>query len=145
MTPRLDLPPEPHLPGMTPRPPEGYFDPVMRGLSADMTPDQLAAHPAFDGGLQAMNRGYYWEAHELLEAVWMRLPPACAERYLVGGLIQIANAGLKLRMGRETAARRIMALADARLHEAFLHGQTSLMGLTAKEVSRHRMKALASR
>lgn len=143
MTPRLHLPPEPHLPGMTSRPPEDFFDAVVQGLSVDMTPDQLAAHPAFDCGLQAMDRGYYWEAHELLEAVWMHLPPASAERHLVGGLIQIANAGLKLRMGRATAARKIMALADARLHEAFLRGQTSLMGLSAEKVSCHRTKALA--
>lgn len=142
MAPRLHLPPEPHLPGRTPRPPEDFFDPVMQGLSAEMTPDQLAAHPAFHGGLEAMDRGYFWESHELLEAVWVRLPPASAERHLVGGLIQIANAGLKRRMGREQSARKILVRADTRLSEAFLQGQPSLMGLTPEAAARYRRTAV---
>ena len=40
----------------------------------------------------------------------MVLPPASAERHLLQGLIQLANGGLKARMGRENAARRIAAL-----------------------------------
>ena len=71
----------------------------------------------------------------------MVLPPASAERHLLQGLIQLANGGLKARMGRENAARRIAALADTALREAFLQGQEGLMGLGRAEVGQagHRL------
>ena len=58
------------------------------------------------------------------------------------GLIQLANGGLKARMGRENAARRIAALADTALREAFLQGQEGLMGLGRGEVEEMRNQAL---
>ena len=65
----------------------------------------------------------------------MCLPPASAERHLLQGLIQLANAGLKARMGRRAAALRILDLADAAFREAFLHAREDfLMGLSRSKV-----------
>ncbi|MCI4666195.1 MAG: DUF309 domain-containing protein [Neomegalonema sp.] len=114
----LALPDTPHLPGCTPRPPEETFAIYLDGLEDTLSPRDLTSTPAFKAGLEAFSRRYYWEAHELWEAVWIRLPPNSAERLLLRGLIQLANAGLKRRMGRTSAASRILALADEALTDA---------------------------
>lgn len=126
----IDLPPSPYLPGRTERPDEGYFDALKEGLETEESIEGLAASAAFQGGLAAFHREYFWEAHELWEAVWMRLPAASAERHLVQGLIQYANAGLKTRMGRQKAAGRIRELAERELEEAFMPGRDAVFGLT---------------
>ena len=141
--PALTLPPRPYLPGQTERPDEAIFEPLKEGLSPAMTPEEMAQSAAFLGGKEAFAQGYFWEAHELWEAVWMVLPPASAERHLLQGLIQLANGGLKARMGRENAARRIAALADTALREAFLQRQERLMGLGRAEVEEMRNHARA--
>jgi len=124
------LPPAPHYPGRNPRPDPALFAPALSGLEG-LTPTELAASPAFAGGLAAFRAGFYWEAHEFWEAVWSALPQASAERELLRGLIQLANAGLKRRMGREGAVARILPLAEAALREARRRGGESLMGLDA--------------
>lgn len=101
-----------------------------------MSVENLASSDAFRCGLESFGRRYYFEAHELLEAVWLRLPPASAERHLLRGLIQLSNAGLKARMGRANAARRILTLSRTALAEAFLHGHAALMGLSAADLRR---------
>ncbi|WP_223426789.1 DUF309 domain-containing protein [Tateyamaria pelophila] len=50
--------------------------------------------------------GYYWECHEVLEALWMTAPDGPLRRY-VQAVIQMANAQLKEKMGRPKAAVRL--------------------------------------
>lgn len=128
------LPPSPYLPGRAARPDAAAFDALKTGLHPGLSIAELAASDAFGAGRAAFARGYFWEAHELWEAVWICLPPASAERHLLRGLIQLANAGLKARMGRSGAAARISALADRALREAFLHRRDPVMGLPRGEV-----------
>ncbi|WP_370205610.1 DUF309 domain-containing protein [Pararhodobacter marinus] len=130
----IDFPGAPHLPGRNARPDEAVFAPLRAGLDSD-DPVRLAQSPAFDAGFEAFAARYYWEAHEFWEPVWMALPPASAERHLVRGLIQLANAALKARMGRARAAARILPLADAALAEAFGAGDTAPMGVTRSRIA----------
>lgn len=95
----------------------------------------LAGHGAFQTGCAAFVRGYYWEAHELLEAVWACAPPNSAERHLLQALIHLANAGLKARMGRPAAVARIRARAADSMAAAFLHRGDAVMGVTAASVA----------
>lgn len=139
----LVLPPAPHLPGRTPRPPEQLFEPLKVGLSSKLSPAVLASSAAFQGGIKAFRTGYYWEAHELWEAVWMCLPPASPERHLLQGLIQLANAGLKHRMGRLKAARRIIDLADIALAEAAQRSGLSGMKVTIGLLKSMRAQVIA--
>jgi uncharacterized protein len=129
-------PPEPHVPGLTPRPAEDHFDALKATIEGCDTLEALAASACFKAGFQAFERRYYWEAHELWEPVWMRLPEGSAERSLVQGLIQLANAALKRRMGRDKAAARILALADA----ALMQGE-SVMGLERARLRAMRVRA----
>lgn len=76
-----------------------------------------ADHPAVRYGLALHDAGFYWEAHEVLEAVWKASPLNSRERRLVRAVIQLANAGLKLRMGRPRAALRLLGEARDLLRE----------------------------
>jgi Domain of unknown function (DUF309). len=136
------LPPFPHLPGRNSRPDPAFFAPLLDGL-AGLGPAALTDSAAFRMGFAAYAAGYYWESHEVWEPVWAALPPASAERHLLRGLIQLANAGLKRRMGREAAALRILALADSALAEAFGGGRRLLMGMTPDDVAGLRRQAIA--
>ncbi|MFV0297065.1 MAG: DUF309 domain-containing protein, partial [Hyphomicrobiaceae bacterium] len=73
-------------------------------------------------GLALYRRGFYWEAHEVWEPVWRAAPPNSRERYLLAGLIQLANGCLKVRMARISAAGRLFAAARQLVSEAGLAG-----------------------
>lgn len=122
----------PYLPGLTPRPAEGAFDALKAGLDG-LDPAGLADSACFRAGFEAFGRRLYWEAHELWEPVWLRLPEG-GERALVQGLIQLANCGLKRRMGRDRAAARIILLAGAALMRAYADGGV-VMGVPRARVA----------
>jgi hypothetical protein len=67
--------------------------------------------PALLYGLSLYAGGFFWEAHEVWEAVWKAAPMNGPDRIALRALIQLANTGLKLRMGRNAAAARLLAEA----------------------------------
>ncbi|OPZ00496.1 hypothetical protein A5906_20170 [Bradyrhizobium sacchari] len=75
-----------------------------------------ARHPALRYGLALNDRGYFWEAQEVLEAVWAAAPQGGRERILLRACIHIANANLRLRMQRPHSAARLFgdALTELR-------------------------------
>jgi hypothetical protein len=75
-----------------------------------------ARHPALRYGLALNDRGYFWEAQEILEAVWAAAPQGGRERILLRACIQIANANLRLRMEKPHAAARLFGEALAELN-----------------------------
>jgi hypothetical protein len=70
-----------------------------------------ARHPALRYGIALNDRGYFWEAQEILEAVWAAAPQGGRERILLRACIQIANANLRLRMQKPHAATRLFGEA----------------------------------
>jgi hypothetical protein len=128
MSAAIPLPGHAYVPGQTPRHADGAFDALRGSVRKGMAPEALAGTEAFRAGLAFLDAGYFWEAHEVLEPVWMACPPASAERHLVQGLIQLANAGLKARMGRPGAVARLCALARGHVDEAALGGHVRVMG-----------------
>lgn len=125
-----------YVPGLTPRHPEGAFDDIREGLASSMTEEELAASSAFRHGLIYLEGGFHWEAHEVLEPVWMAARPNSAERYLLQGLIQIANARLKIAMGRPGAALKLCRIAAGLLAEAGQGGASVVMGVSLMELQR---------
>ncbi|MGP6088981.1 DUF309 domain-containing protein [Antarctobacter jejuensis] len=125
----MDLPDQPYLPGLTARPAEEDFD-GLKGVSAP-----LKDCPAWQAGRRFFDAGYYWEAHEVWEAVWMAAPANSAERHLVQGMIQLANAGLKRRMGRTRAAERLDDMAGVILSEAVARGGAAAMDLSESDLT----------
>jgi hypothetical protein len=76
-----------------------------------------AAHPALRYGLALNDAGFFWECHEILEAVWAAAPQGGRDRILLRACIQIANANLKLRLNRPGAVARLLGEALAELDE----------------------------
>ncbi len=75
-----------------------------------------ARHPALRYGIELNDAGYFWESHEVLQAVWAAAPQGGRERILLRACIQIASANLKLRMQKPHAAARLLGEALAELH-----------------------------
>src|SRR5579872_4830107 len=63
-------------------------------------------HPALRYGITLNDAGYFWEAQQVLEAVWAAAPQGGRERILLRACIQVANTNLKLRMQKPQAAAR---------------------------------------
>lgn len=120
------LPATAFVPGRDPRPEEGLFISVADRAPARTDPAAWRANEAWLYGFRLYGGGFFWEAHEVWEPVWMGAAPNSAERHLVQGLIQLANACLKLRMERKRAALRLVRDAGLRLAEA---GSAPLMGV----------------
>lgn len=123
------LPPFAHIPGANARHPEGAFAALRATARPGMTEADLAASPAFRAGLAYLHAGFFWESHEVLEPVWMALPPNSPARQMAQALIQLANARLKDRMGRPRAAARLRALAAGHLAEARAGRAGPILGL----------------
>lgn len=70
-----------------------------------------ARHPALRYGLALNDHGFFWESHQILEAVWAAAPQGGRERILLRACIQIASANLKLRMLKPHAAGRLFGEA----------------------------------
>src|SRR5271169_6997679 len=75
-----------------------------------------ARHPALRYGLALNDRGYFWEAQEILEAVWAAAPQGGRERILLRACILIATANLRLRMLKLHAAARLFGEAVQELN-----------------------------
>jgi DUF309 family protein family protein len=70
-----------------------------------------ARHPALRYGLSLNDQGYFWEAREILEAVWAAAPQGGRERILLRACILIANGNLRLRMEKPGSAGRLFGEA----------------------------------
>lgn len=108
----ISLPSHVHVPGSGSAP-----DLVPLEHAKDLTPAVTKAQDWQDNvpylyGHDLMRDGYYWEAHEVWEAVWLATPANSPERLLLQALIQKANAQLKSAMQHENAAARLQVQVE---------------------------------
>ncbi|MEZ5854425.1 MAG: DUF309 domain-containing protein [Hyphomicrobiaceae bacterium] len=87
-------------------------------------------------GVALYELGYFWEAHEVWEPQWMRCRPNSRERSALAGLIQLANACLKIRMGRLPASRRVLTSAQQHWAEARSGSDAPVLGIDASAMVR---------
>lgn len=92
------LPAEAYVPGRSPR----------GAVAAAIGP-----HPAVAGlaqthrwAIDLFNHGYYWEAHEAWESIWIALGRRGSQADFIKGLIKLTAAGVKLRQRRPRGAVR---------------------------------------
>lgn len=69
-------------------------------------------------GIDLFNSGYWWEAHEALESVWIAAGRETQTGQFVQGLIMVAAAQLKRIMGEERGARVLTENAVEKLSVA---------------------------
>jgi len=101
--------------------------------------DPAASEP-FRYGLDLFNYGYYWEAHEAWEPLWLaarREPAAQPLAMLVKALIKLAAAGVKLREGNAAGAQRHARRARELTEQAGAEAHSTL------RLSESRLTALA--
>jgi len=126
------VPTHAYVPGSNARHAEDWFDGVKQSVSPDMSIDALHLTAAWAAGLAYLKAGYFWECHEVLEAVWVQTHDGTAERDMVQALIQLANARLKLRMERPNAAWRLCNMVQA--HLARCPADRAILGLDVRDV-----------
>lgn len=125
------LPDHRYVPGRTARHPEGAFDWIRDQAPAETLGAGARANAPWRYGLRLLNAGFYWEAHEVLEPVWMNAAPNSVERAATQAVIQLANAALKRDMGKPRAALRLCAIAEDHGRDA---GAGPVMGLSPTDV-----------
>ena len=106
-----------HVPGETREADRARLAPVKARVQRRFERFVPADHPALRHGLALNDAGFFWECHEILEAMWMAAPQGGRDRILLRACIQIANANLKSKMQRAAAAARLDAEAVALLDE----------------------------
>lgn len=77
---------------------------------------------AFRYGLDLFGAGYYWEAHEWWEALWMVCPKESAQRCVLQGHIQTAAAMLKVGRGQWSAFASLRKRASKKFTKARARG-----------------------
>lgn len=114
----IPLPEEAHVPGRNARPDPVFLEEICDKANAVTTEAAGGNNLPWVYGIRLFNEGFYWEAHEVWEAVWMNAPPNSREKHFVQGLIHFANGLLKIRMERPAAARRLFELAGESIASA---------------------------
>ena len=70
------------------------MDAFVAGLGHDPA---LTLHPCYQGYFTCFNEGRYYEAHDVLEHLWLHDGPAAPDYAFYKGLIQLAGAFVHLR------------------------------------------------
>lgn len=126
---RRPFPPYRYLPfqGAASRPhprndPQGHSYDADEEYLPHFTPDDWPSCEPFLYGIDLFNHGYWWEAHEAWETVWLAAggrETRCGR--FVQGLIQLAAAQLKREIGSPGGAQSLTAAACNKLSEAQDH------------------------
>ena len=135
-----------YLPGRFPHPlrhPAGHsfgveFEPIVDPAVLDCD--------AFRWGADLFNHGYYWEAHEVWEALWRASTRHFAQWHLMKGLILLCAAGVKVREGKQIAkerhATRAVKLFSSIVESAADEFEAAL-GMTVATLAGHAMSVAA--
>ncbi|MFM9847582.1 MAG: DUF309 domain-containing protein [Hyphomicrobiaceae bacterium] len=123
------LPAQRHIPGSATVPDRAPLDAAKALTPQRVTADTWHDAPAYAYGLHLHAHGYFWEAHEVWEPVWLATVPNSRERQLLAALIQLANACLKLEMGQPKAALRLLQASQDHLAECRSPPGGTLLGL----------------
>lgn len=124
-----------YIPGRTPHPTrdlDGHSHGQQPEVPVAPDPTNWRACPDYLYGIDLFNHGYYWEAHEAWEGLWV----ACGRRgptaTFLQALINLAAAGFKARWGsargmRANAKTALRLFRDAA--KPLDSGETRIMGL----------------
>lgn len=126
------LPPHAYVPGLTLRHRDDLFDPIKASVTGDVPVALLHTTAAWRAGRAYFDAGYFWECHEVLEAVWLQTSQGSPEREITQAMIQLANARLKIKMNRPRAATRLCAMVEDHLLRCA--PRKTILGLRVQDV-----------
>lgn len=127
------LPPHAYVPGLRPRPSHLQGD-AREPPSAPLDPEAWRDSPAYVRGIELFEHGYYWEAHEAWEGLWIAAGRKGPVAELLRGLILLAAAGVKIRQGRGTGAATLGARARGCFERVRQQHGTQLAGVVLEEL-----------
>lgn len=119
LCPQLPLPPYRYLPGKNLHPGEGHLP--------------AWGNHAYAYGVDLYHAGFFFEAHEAWESVWLSLPKNDLQRTFLLGLIQNTAAQLKLATGQWAPARTLSRRALHYLELVRCH-ESPYMGLDLNQL-----------
>lgn len=128
--PHRAMPPYSYVPGMHPHPireEDGHSFGVDVSVS-DFDLNRWQECEEYLFGVDLFNAGFYWEAHEAWEAVWICVGRSGLTADFLKGLIKLAAAGVKAREGNANGVERHAARA-AQLFGDSCAAEESLLGL----------------
>jgi len=141
LAPGTAFPPYAFVPGITPHPrtdPRGHGFGRPEPEAAPLDPDAWEANATYRRGIDLLNHGYCWEAHEAFEALWKAAGKRGPGAEFLKGLVKLAAAGVKVREGRAEGAVRHLTAAAAHFQEvAEATGRTRWAGLDLDALARH--------
>ncbi len=128
------LPPYSHVPGLTPHPvsdPRGHMHGDEEEDPPALSPDDWERSPTFLYAIDLFNYGFYWEAHEAWEQLWIAAGRVGPTADFLKGLIKLAAAGVKLREGNSEGVLRHGKRAEQLL------GASAMCGLDQRTLLKH--------
>ena len=142
LVPDRPFPPYAYIPGRRPHPTrdtEGHSYGVAAEIPEPPDPAAWRACRDYLYGIDLFNHGFYWEAHEAWEGLWV----ACGRRgptaTFLQGLINLAAAGFKARWGNPRGLR-----ANAKTAAALLDTAARRLGPEAARFMGLDVRALAA-
>lgn len=126
------LPPYTYVPGRAPHPksdPRGHAYGRAEESLAEFDPEKFEQSRDFRYAVDLFHAGYYWEAHEVWEALWHVVGRAGSTADLLKGLIKLAAAGVKVLEGIPSGAAS-HARRAAELFEYAAAGGIATVGST---------------
>ncbi len=129
-----ELPPYTHIPGITPHPisgPNGHMRDSADHVDIESREHQLSV------GTHLFNLGFYWEAHEAWEHLWIALGRSGDDADIVKGLIKLAACGVKCLEANPTGAGRHASRAAKLLNTAVAPDWFELNIRAACEIAVH--------
>lgn len=107
------------VPGLYPHPvrdPNGHSHRIVRAqVHPFWKPEEWPALERYLHGVDLFNRFYFWEAHEVWEALWKSHPPGSDPALFIQGLINLSASLLKLHMGAGASSQKLWTAAESRL------------------------------
>jgi hypothetical protein len=125
-----------YVPTLNPHPcahPDGHsYEPPGHPKPAPpplLPPEQWRACEAWLYGVDLYNHAYWWETHEIWEAIWQQSDKKGVQGRFIQGLIQIAAAHLKRHIGNEEGVQRLLERSRAHLDFAQAVAPAVYMGV----------------
>ena len=121
-----------HVPGRTPHPtrhPDGHAYRQSEGRLPSLNDHPWHTCEQYLYGIDLFNEGYWWECHEVMEALWHVAGLGTPAGHVLQAVIQCAAAHLKMRTSQLRGARRL--LGHARRHVGWAEGCDLGIDLTA--------------
>lgn len=128
------------VPGRHPHPvtdPHGHSFGKADPQGQTLNPSNPGASREFLFAVDLFNAGYYWEAHETWEGLWVAAGRTGVVADFLKGLIKLAAAGVKAREGQANGVQRHATRAAELLRQvvtARTDGQTTFAGVNIEEL-----------